>query len=423
MKIDMLSMVKMATPIAETQDSNQTNFQMILGSQLQSKQSLEASNQQLQDQMPIMQLIASLLNNSDIQNDELIANDEMKSDLNQLLDDMFPEWKETVAKLLDILPVQKDLSDLTLREDDVEYDFLSATLYLFQRISELPLNEINALPANDIMFLVKASKELPSLIPYSDISLQQMKKIENLGNALQELLSSLQEQLKETKRQSITNALEMAFSKTKEHNEPALLPNKAVLFPNISRHLTINREQQLTGNPDVTTNSKGSQELPTVQQFIPTESFVLQVNEPISDEVAIRSFVREFSNILARSSFTQGINSSKLLIKLYPEKLGTLRVELMQKDGQLIARIMTATNKAKELLDSQLHQLRSAFSQQNIAVDKIEVTMSHNETPKYTNQDDQGNRENHKEKDQEHKQTTSGDFKEALSDVLFETEV
>lgn len=43
----------------------------------------------------------------------------------------------------------------------------------------------------------------------------------------------------------------------------------------------------------------------------------------------------------------------------------------MQQDGVLSARLLTSTAVGKELLDSQLQQLKTAFAQQNIQMDQL----------------------------------------------------
>src|SRR5690606_38279667 len=150
------------------------------------------------------------------------------------------------------------------------------------------------------------------------------------------------------------------------------------------------------------------------------------ITDAVDEETTMRGFVREFSNILARSSLTKGFNTTRLLIRLNPEELGTLRVELLQKDGQLTARILASTNKAKEMLDLQLNSLRQAFTQQNISVDRLEVTYSQSDLQRYTNQDGRGNGQHQQEQNQEQRETNqehNSNFKDALSNILFETEV
>nr|WP_255550930.1 flagellar hook-length control protein FliK [Sporosarcina sp. E16_8] len=80
--------------------------------------------------------------------------------------------------------------------------------------------------------------------------------------------------------------------------------------------------------------------------------------------------------IFKRSNFGQTGGTNRLLIKLYPEHLGQVRIELLQVNGIMTARILASTALGKEMLDSQLHQLRSAFLQQNLQVERIDVSQT-----------------------------------------------
>lgn len=88
------------------------------------------------------------------------------------------------------------------------------------------------------------------------------------------------------------------------------------------------------------------------------------------------TLMREMQNIFKRSNFGQTGGTNRLLIKLYPEHLGQVRIELLQTNGILIARILASTALGKEMLDSQLHQLRNAFLQQNLQVERIDITQT-----------------------------------------------
>ena len=79
------------------------------------------------------------------------------------------------------------------------------------------------------------------------------------------------------------------------------------------------------------------------------------------------ALIKEMQTIFKRSNFGQTGGTNRLLIKLYPEHLGQVRIELLQVNGIMTARILASTALGKEMLDSQLHQLRSAFLQQNLA--------------------------------------------------------
>lgn len=111
-----------------------------------------------------------------------------------------------------------------------------------------------------------------------------------------------------------------------------------------------------------------SNQLSKVQQF---SLFVEQNGKQLPNQ---QQFIRQFENILARSSFLNSGGQQKLLINLYPEHLGSLRIELLQSEAGMIARILASTSQAKELVESQLNNLKHTFLAQNISVDKIEVS-------------------------------------------------
>lgn len=92
------------------------------------------------------------------------------------------------------------------------------------------------------------------------------------------------------------------------------------------------------------------------------------------------TLMREMQTIFKRSSFGQAGGTNRLLIKLNPEHLGQLRIELLQTNGVMTARILASTALGKEMLDSQLNQLRSAFIQQNLQVERIDISQTLQDT-------------------------------------------
>lgn len=92
------------------------------------------------------------------------------------------------------------------------------------------------------------------------------------------------------------------------------------------------------------------------------------------------SLVKQIESILQRSQISNSQGTTKLLLKLYPEHLGSIRIELVQRDGVISARLLASTALGKELLDSQIHQLKQAFVQQNIQLDRIDIQQSLQET-------------------------------------------
>ncbi|WP_223254369.1 flagellar hook-length control protein FliK [Bacillus sp. HNG] len=132
---------------------------------------------------------------------------------------------------------------------------------------------------------------------------------------------------------------------------------------------TSNMTQVITSTPEGTPLSDvGSNQLSKVQQF---SLFVEQNGKQMPNQ---QQFIKQFQNILARSNFFNSGGQQKLLFNLYPEHLGSLRIELLQSESGMIARIMASTTQAKELVESQLTNLKHTFLAQNISVEKIEVS-------------------------------------------------
>ncbi|EOR26419.1 hypothetical protein A499_01890 [Niallia nealsonii AAU1] len=84
----------------------------------------------------------------------------------------------------------------------------------------------------------------------------------------------------------------------------------------------------------------------------------------------------QFVKLLANSTFTKTGDMQKLSIRLAPDHLGSIRIEITQNEGSMIARIITTTAEAKEVLDKQLNSLKHGFIAQNLQIDKMDVVVS-----------------------------------------------
>jgi flagellar hook-length control protein FliK len=136
-------------------------------------------------------------------------------------------------------------------------------------------------------------------------------------------------------------------------------------------------------DPDLKTGNqvdKVSREVPaSVNAFQPATSAQSKVTVKASLFVKPEqpeSVVQQFQSLLGKSQFSSMGSMSKLFIKLYPEHLGSVRIELLQQNGVMTAKILASSASAKEMLDSHLQGLKQAFHSQNIQVDKIEVSQS-----------------------------------------------
>ncbi|MDN9010276.1 flagellar hook-length control protein FliK [Brevibacillus laterosporus] len=84
----------------------------------------------------------------------------------------------------------------------------------------------------------------------------------------------------------------------------------------------------------------------------------------------------------------QGVTEAKLI--LYPQELGKVDVRISSHNGVITAHFIAESKHGKDMLDQQMAQLRTAFAQQGIQVDKLEVSQQNNNST-FSFDQDKGN--------------------------------
>ena len=110
----------------------------------------------------------------------------------------------------------------------------------------------------------------------------------------------------------------------------------------------------------------------TVQTKLGTFQITLPTTKPAQSE----ALVKEMQTIINKMQLSNAQGITRLTLKLYPENLGTIRIELVQNDGVLTARLLASTAHGRDLLDSQVHQLKQAFAQQNIQLERLDIAQA-----------------------------------------------
>ncbi|TVY10653.1 flagellar hook-length control protein FliK [Paenibacillus cremeus] len=149
-------------------------------------------------------------------------------------------------------------------------------------------------------------------------------------------------------------------------------------------HTKFNLEQQLSQDDaplfepldQVAATDNGAQPVP-IQDFLKQMNTVHTAKTPVlqmpaatfSDDMAhfvVSSFMMESS--------IEGFTEAK--ISLYPQHLGQVDVKLTMHNGQLVAQFVADSVAGKEMLESQLSQLKTTLQSQGIQVQKLEVSQS-----------------------------------------------
>lgn len=133
-----------------------------------------------------------------------------------------------------------------------------------------------------------------------------------------------------------------------------------------------------------------------------------------------QQFIEQFQKIIQKSQFTSFANgNAQLTLKLNPEHLGTLSIKLIQTNGEMAARIIASTQSAKDLIESNLHQLRHLFAGQNVQVEKFEVNIQNQQQYQMF----KDNQDNGKHNEQQEKQSEGNDEEAQSFAESFEEEL
>lgn len=166
------------------------------------------------------------------------------------------------------------------------------------------------------------------------------------------------------------------------------------------------------------TNQVNAQQVPTSK----VQTFTIQLPANATPQSQSAKFVEEFQSVLNRAQFASNAAGTRLLIKLYPENLGTIRIELVQKDGILSAKLLASNAMGKQMLDSTLNQLKQGFANQSIQVDRIDVAQAISEPNKGERQFNQQQPNNQQRTTEEEQQQHKEDELKSFEDILAEME-
>lgn len=201
--------------------------------------------------------------------------------------------------------------------------------------------------SEDATKLLQALKLVQLVGQKSDLTMSQENALSNVNNfltALQTQIETMQTAQQVTTKTTVT------------------LPLQG--FQQVVQQVQVTKQTETSANEMVTAN--------TVQ----TKTDTFQVTLPAAKPAQSEALLKEMQAIINKAQISNAQGITRLTLKLYPENLGTIRIELVQNDGVITARLLASTAHGRDLLDSQAHQLKQAFVQQNIQVDRLDIAQS-----------------------------------------------
>lgn len=227
---------------------------------------------------------------------------------------------DTLIKMEEIPELLKDLGFEFPMKDDGTLDFFAFLEQL--TVFTEQLEQVDMTDYQNVAIFTVLTHYLAAVAPQADLHSGQMRQLEQFQQQLEQFVSTQQER--------VATAVEA---------KP-----KANAFDLMGNHTHFNRGVSFQTIVTETTQTSRSEEL-----------------------------MKQLQAVLQRANFGQIGGANRIAIRLYPEHLGTLRIELHELNGVLSARILASSATAREMLDKQLHQLRASFTAQNLQVERIEV--------------------------------------------------
>ncbi|WP_335870718.1 flagellar hook-length control protein FliK [Bacillus sp. 2205SS5-2] len=263
-------------------------------------------------------------------------------EISTILDISIDELMQAIQDVFQTFSISEEMSELSAEEQ---------LQYLVQILNEQPIEKWSAAKSERLEVPIQVMKVMIHLVEKQSENHRPLLNLKGFKQEYEQLTMKIEAEV--VKSQPSEKLLQQVFQSLRT------LPTADEVSTPDSRPLV--QEKALS--------------LPSI--FLPAslsklESFSLHLKN-VDAGPTYETFVKEFSSILSRAQFGKMPNMNKLLIKLYPEELGSLRIELLQKDGMITARILTSSGAARDLIDSQLHALKQSFQQQNLSVEKIEV--------------------------------------------------
>ncbi|WP_102271456.1 flagellar hook-length control protein FliK [Cytobacillus massiliigabonensis] len=340
--------------------------------------------------------ILDLDNGSELLGETMLQND---VDVVSLIEGQLNLSAEELFQVLTKLYYQLTSGENSLKSENPEENITEAILSLFQTITSLPIKNVNLVPDKEFGQAMKFIKLFDLLASQQD----------SFGNdmRLKDLIKSIQDklELKLTAQASREEYLQKTFGNLVQE----LNSKNASSEGNVESMMKV-----LNKADSIHHGFLSFQQLSKPEQLMLTTS----TQRPVSAE----QLIEQFESILSKSKFINNGGTQKLFIKLNPEHLGSLRIELIQKDSMIIAKILTSTSVAKDMMESQLNGLKQVFSSQNIQIERVEISQQFTGQERTFHREQQQGQERQQPREEHKEQQANDEFTHTFEEALLNTE-
>ena len=146
--------------------------------------------------------------------------------------------------------------------------------------------------------------------------------------------------------------------------------------------ITVTDNRESDGNGNLSGSEKPQETTKTVfredQAVNVTENFInrLEMTEEVSETEGTTSFREIVDQVVEKIKVELNTDSSSLEMRLNPENLGRVTINITSKAGVMTAQINTENRQAKEAIESSLQILKENIEAKGIKVEAVEVRIS-----------------------------------------------
>lgn len=264
-------------------------------------------------------------------------------------------------------------------KDQISLESMAKSLYQFmQRLSSFPLSTQANLQKAEFSTLLEAKEE---------------------GEVLQDLLRIFQKRHTFQKHQIYQSNASIAVEDVQKWLQQALI-----------KYDTQGARDE--NRPQVYIPSK--QSIP----MTPLEQYTLHIKPTDRVDAISRNLVTDLQQIINRSQFLRQPGIEQLTLRLQPQSLGDVTIRLLQVNGEMTVKFLVTSQAARDLFESNIHQLKPLFSPNHIS---IERDTSINDEEYYGEEQhdlDEGKEEEAKDEAQEKETNNEAEKKVNFEDLL-----
>ncbi|HLR72495.1 MAG TPA: flagellar hook-length control protein FliK [Pseudogracilibacillus sp.] len=132
------------------------------------------------------------------------------------------------------------------------------------------------------------------------------------------------------------------------------------------------------------------------------QQYVIHVERLEGVDKVMNEVIHKFQQIIRDSKFLHTPNlGQQLTVRLQPENLGNMTVRFMQMDGEMAVKIFVTSHAAREMLESNIHQLKHMFLPHQVVIERDAFVSDEKFFGKDSNQEKQDEESSHESEESE----------------------